>query len=167
MEIRPIRSEELTEVGDLTVAAYAGVGHLDDESDYEVELRDVGSRARQAVVLVAVEPGAEGVVGAVTYVPDRASPYAEFDVEHAAGIRMLAVAPHAQGRGIGEALVLDCLGRAQADGRREVILHTTKAMAAAHRLYARLGFERDPNLDWWPTPGIELIGFRKHLSPNP
>lgn len=164
MQIRPVRPEEYSEVGDLTVAAYAVVGHFEDEDDdYEAELRDVARRAGQAVVLVAVD-GDDGVVGAVTYVPDKASPYAEFDIDHAAGIRMLAVSPEHQGRGVGEALVLDCLGRARAAGRREIILHTTKRMAAAHRLYARLGFARDPNLDWWPTPSVELLGYRRHLE---
>jgi GNAT superfamily N-acetyltransferase len=164
VEIRPVRAEEYSEVGDLTVAAYAVVGHFQDEDDaYEAELRDVARRASHAEVLVAVDAD-DGVVGAVTYVPDRASPYAEFDLEHAAGIRMLAVSPDHQGQGVGEALMLECLGRARAAERREIILHTTTRMAAAHRLYERLGFERDPNLDWWPTPTIELLGYRRHLE---
>jgi len=162
VEIRPVRTEEFTELGDLTVDAYAGIGHLDDDGEYEAELRDVAGRASGAVVLVAVD--GDRVAGGVTYVPDRASPYAEFDAEHAAGIRMLAVHPERQGQGVGEALMRECLTRARAEGRREVILHSTPQMAAAHRLYDRLGFGRDPNLDWWPTAGIELLGFRCHLA---
>ena len=160
MEIRPIRPEEHSDLADITVSAYLGTGHVDDE--YETALRDVAGRVAGAEVLVAVaDDGA--VVGGVTYVPDRASPYAEFDAEHAAGIRMLAVRPDAQGQGIGEALVHECVNRATHAGHRELILHTGVAMKAAQRLYERLHFERDPNLDWWPTPSFELVGYRMHL----
>lgn len=163
MEIRAVRDEEHSELADLTVAAYRQVGHVED--GYEVELRDVAGRVAGAEVLVAVDDEADGrLLGGVTFVPDHASPYAEFDVEHAAGIRMLAVHPDAQGRGVGEALTLACLERARTLGRREVILHSTPFMTTAHGIYARLGFTRDPNLDWWPEPSVELLGFRLTLD---
>jgi GNAT superfamily N-acetyltransferase len=162
MEIRHVRDEEHTELADLTVAAYRQVGHVEDS--YENELRDVPGRVAGAEVLVAVDDDSERILGGVTFVPDHASPYAEFDIEHAAGIRMLAVHPDAQGRGVGEALTLDCIDRARALGRREVILHSTPWMTTAHGVYERLGFSRDPNLDWWPVPSVELFGFRLHLD---
>ena len=37
-------------------------------------------------------------------------------------------------------------------------------MAAAHRLYARLGFRRDPDLDWHPLPDVLLVAFRLDLE---
>jgi hypothetical protein len=37
-------------------------------------------------------------------------------------------------------------------------------MAAAHRLYARLGFVRVPERDWEPVPGVQLLGFRLDLE---
>lgn len=163
MEIRPVRDEEHTEVADLTVAAYLGTGHVDDE--YEPVLRDVAGRVAGAEVFVAVDDGGR-ILGGVTYVPDRASPYAEFDIEHAAGIRMLAVRPDAQGQGVGEALTQECIRHAKDQGRRELILHSGLTMKAAHHMYEKLGFERDPNLDWWPTATIELLGYRMHLAPR-
>lgn len=163
VEIRPVRDEEHSELADITVAAYLGIGHVDDE--YEPELRDVAGRVAGAEVFVAVDEDGR-LLGGVTYVPDRASPYAEFDAEHAAGVRMLAVRPDAQGQGVGEALTLECVQRAIAAGRTELILHSGLTMTAAHRMYEKLGFERDPNLDWWPTPGIELLGYRMHLDPR-
>jgi GNAT superfamily N-acetyltransferase len=166
MEIRRVRDEEHTELADLTVLAYRHGGHLDDGVDeiYEGELRDVEGRAAGAIVLVAVDDDEDRILGGVTFVPDHASPYAEFDIEHAAGIRMLAVHPEAQGRGVGEALAMECVERARALGRCEVILHSTSTMRAAHHIYERLGFARDPNLDWWPAPNVELFGFRLHLD---
>lgn len=162
VEIRPVRPEEHSDLADITVAAYLGTGHVDDE--YETALRDVAGRVAGAEVLVAVDDNGQ-VLGGITYVPDRASPYAEFDADHAAGVRMLAVHPEAQGQGIGEGLVMECISRARKAGRRELILHSGLAMKSAHRLYERLGFSRDPNLDWWPTPSIELVGYRMHLEP--
>ncbi|QGG95092.1 GNAT family N-acetyltransferase [Actinomarinicola tropica] len=161
MEIRPVRPEEHTELADLTVAAYRHSGY--DEDGYEEELRDVAGRASGAEVLVLVDDDGR-IVGGVTFVPDHASPYAEFDAEHACGIRMLAVHPDAQGQGVGEALATECIGRARRLGRHEVILHSARTMRAAQHIYERLGFERDPNLDWWPNPTVELLGFRLHLS---
>jgi hypothetical protein len=34
-------------------------------------------------------------------------------------------------------------------------------MTTAHRVYARLGYERDPDRDWSPLPGVDLLAFRK------
>ena len=39
-------------------------------------------------------------------------------------------------------------------------------MASAQRLYERLGFERDPEHDWSPAPGIELLAFTLELRPG-
>lgn len=161
VEIRRVRAEEHSDLAELTVAAYLGVDHVDEE--YEGSLRDVAGRVAGAEVLVAVNDDGQ-VLGGITYVPDQASPYAEFDGEHAAGIRMLAVLPDAQGEGVGTALVAECIDRARRDARREIILHTGLKMKAAHHLYEHLGFERDPNLDWWPTASIELLGYRMHLE---
>ena len=35
---------------------------------------------------------------------------------------------------------------------------------AAHRIYERLGFERRPELDWTPVPGVDLRGYALRLS---
>src|SRR5215510_6244871 len=54
-------------------------------------------------------------------------------------VRLLAVAPEARGLGVGEALMRECLRRAQESGASGITLHTTEMMQAAMRLYARLG----------------------------
>ncbi len=36
-------------------------------------------------------------------------------------------------------------------------------MRAAHRIYERLGFTRDPERDWSPLPGVELLAFALRL----
>ena len=64
-----------------------------------------------------------------------------------ASIRTLAVLPEARGRGVGEALTRECLRRAYERGAAAVGLHTNPFMAAANRLYERLGFRRAPEFD--------------------
>ena len=57
-------------------------------------------------------------------------------------VRLLAVAPAARGRGVGVALMHECLRRARQSGATALTLHTTEIMEAAMRLYERLGFRR-------------------------
>jgi ribosomal protein S18 acetylase RimI-like enzyme len=164
MEIRPVRPGEHRALGDLIVAAYAAIDPaVVDEDGYAGELRDVAGRAADAEVLVAIDDGGT-VLGGVTYVPGPDSPWAEFSEPDGAGIRMLAVAPEAQGRGIGEALSRACVDRARATGRGQIVLHSTERMTTAHRIYERLGFARDASLDWEPLPGFWLRGFRLRLG---
>ena len=76
---------------------------------------------------------------------------------------MLAVAPWAQGRGVGRALVEACIGRARAEGRSAIAILTRPSMRAAHNLYETLGFERDKAADWEFEPGEWLWGYRLGL----
>lgn len=162
MRIRPLRPEDHDAVGALTVAAYADVEPATVGTGYDGELRDVAARSTGVEILVAEDD--TRILGAVTYVPGPRSPAAEFTEDDAAGIRMLAVATGAQRRGVGEALTRACVERARTQGRRQVILHSTDNMTAAHRLYLRLGFRRDPSIDWEPEPGLWLRGFRLRLD---
>jgi ribosomal protein S18 acetylase RimI-like enzyme len=166
MEIRPVRPDEYAVLGAITVDAYVGLdGHV-PEPEYERELADIGRRAEAeaTLVLAAIDEEDGGrVLGGVTYVRDHSSPMAEHLLDGTASIRMLAVAPAAQGRGVGRRLSEACIELARADGAHEVVLHSTPWMTAAHRLYLSLGFERDPSLDFSPVPGIDLLGFRIKL----
>ncbi len=57
-----------------------------------------------------------------------------------AHIVRLAVAPAEQGRGIGNALLADCLRELRLHGAREITLNTPGSNAASQRLYQRAGF---------------------------
>jgi ribosomal protein S18 acetylase RimI-like enzyme len=163
--VREARADEYARAGDLTVEAYAALpgDHLAD--GYDALLRDAARRAVEAVLLVAVDDGGGGgVVGCVTYVPGAEYEWAEGLGEDEVGIRMLAVDPAAQSQGAGEALVRACIERARAAGKRAVFLHSTGEMAAAHRLYGRLGFSRVPDRNFQPTPTLQLFAFRLDLG---
>jgi ribosomal protein S18 acetylase RimI-like enzyme len=149
-------------VGELIVAAYRTLPERQtpEHRAYETTLRDVAARVRHSTVLVAEADGR--VVGTVTYALPP-SPDAETDDPHAAEIRMLAVDASARGRGIGRQLVEACIERARRDGRRRVVLHTREVMEHARRIYDRLGFRREPTLDFRVGP-VELLGYVLELG---
>jgi len=157
--IREAAAPDFKAAADVAVAAYRTI---DPElGGYEARLRDVAGRTRHATVLVAVDDGR--VIGTATYVGDPASPLAESDDPGDAGLRMLAVSPDAMGRGAGKALVEEAIARARSDGRRRLVLLSRHTMKAAHAIYDRLGFEREPGLDeTWD--GGTLLGFALRLS---
>ena len=155
--VREVRSEEHHAVGALTLDAYRALLGPDMDAGYADELADVAGRASQADVLVAVDEGGR-LLGAITYVPGP-GPMAWFDGREEAGVRMLAVAPAAQGRGIGSSLVAACVERATAAGKARLLLHTTAAMTAAHRLYVRAGFRRYPAGDRVLDDGLLLLAY--------
>ena len=159
MEVRRIRPDELERAGDVCVAAYDPL-LTGAEDDYRERLHDVATRDAQAEVWVAVL--ADVVVGVVTYCPP-GSPWREIGREHEGEFRMLAVDPAAQGTGAGTALARLCEERSREDGATGMALSSLATMHAAHRIYTRLGYEREPARDWSPVAGVELLAFSKSL----
>lgn len=84
-------------------------------------------------VLLAREPGRGTVVGCVALL---AYPEAVFE------LAKMAVAPAAQGRGIGRQLIAAAIDRAQALGGARLFLGTNSKLAAAIHLYEEAGFVR-------------------------
>jgi ribosomal protein S18 acetylase RimI-like enzyme len=164
VEVREVRSDEYEQAGAVVVAAYRNLPGAHMSDGYARELANVRQRAVEAEVLVAVADRNGQLFGCVTFVPDATSPWAEGVEEDEAAIRMLAVDPAAQGRGVGRALVDACLDRARARGRSGVFLHSTPWMQAAHHLYASAGFVRVPPRDWLPHPEVPLLAFRRDLN---
>ncbi|MDX3225685.1 GNAT family N-acetyltransferase [Streptomyces sp. ME19-01-6] len=164
MTIRRARDEELDGIGELTAQAYLGDGLLEfGESDsYLAQLRDAGRRAELAEVLVAADAESDEVLGAVAFAVYGGA-YAELARPGEGEFRMLAVHPEARRRGAAEALVRACLGRARELGLERIVISSQQKMAAAHRLYGRLGFVRAPERDWEPIPGISLWAFTVEL----
>lgn len=171
MIIRTAHAAELDAISELVISVYVGSGLVSADSGYVEELGDAARRAREAQLLVAVDEPAPGdldgvdmrqLLGTVTYCPG-GTKLAEVAAPGEAGFRMLAVDPRARGRGIGEALVQECLDRARAEGAAAMRLSTKEDMHAAHRLYERLGFSRTPALDWSPEPDVKLLTYALDL----
>ncbi len=160
-EIREARRDEYDAAGELCVLAYSAIDAETDLGDYARHLRDVRRRAEVVPVLVAAQPDGT-LLGTITYVPGP-GPYAESDDPDEAAFRMLGVAPWAQGRGIGRALVEECIRRARADGRRGIVILTRPSMRVAHGMYESMGFVRNPGGDVEYEPGEWLWGYRLAL----
>lgn len=158
IEIRVARPADVRDAGDVVAHAYQVDLVVSDS--YLRQLRDSATRAAHAVLLVAVD--GDTVVGTITWarggtlLAQRAGP-------DEAELRMLGVAPAARGRGVAEALVQACLEQARAAGATGVVLSTQTQMAAAQRLYERLGFERRVERDWVPEPGVQLLAYSRAL----
>lgn len=170
VRVRRARGPELPAVGLLTERAYEPFV-LGPDDPYRARLRDAAARDREAEVWVAEVWVAEGLapeaaapvlLGTVTVCPP-GSGWREVARDDEGEFRMLAVAPDAQGRGVGAALARAVLDRFAADGLRAVVLSSLPAMTAAHGLYRSLGFHRAPDRDHHPAPGVELWAFERPL----
>jgi ribosomal protein S18 acetylase RimI-like enzyme len=163
MHLRRARPEDYEAIGAITVAAYQP--QLNEaSSSYAQQLANAEARDRQAELWVAVGPDDREVLGTVTICRE-GSPYREVAVADEGEFRMLAVAPQAQGQGVGEALVRHVIDRFREEGATAVVMSTNaRGTAPAQRLYQRLGFVRCPERDWSPMPGVELIVYRLELA---
>ena len=152
--IRVARPPDVALAGDVVAGAY--LNDLSVSDGYVEFLRDAATRAREAVLLVAMDGGL--LLGSVTYALG-GTPLAQRAGADEAELRMLGVSPAARGRGVATALVRECIDRARRDGARRIVLSTQPEMLAAQRLYQRLGFARRPDLDWLPEPAVILLGY--------
>lgn len=158
--VRPVHSDEYDKVGDLVMAAYGALRPV--RGPYEDEIRSVAERAAGADVLVAVDDSGE-LLGTVTFVSGHGSYAREIARGGEAEFRMLAVAPQAQGRGVGRALVEECLRRARALRMDRLVLSSGDWMTSAHRLYENCRFRRTPERDWEPAPHVRLVTYALDL----
>jgi ribosomal protein S18 acetylase RimI-like enzyme len=156
VRIRRATDDDLEAVGEVTVAAYSDFT-LGPDDPYVARLRDSARRAAEAELWVA-EDDDGAILGSVTRCPV-GSPWREISRPGEGEFRMLAVAPAARGRGVGEALTRHVLALCAAVDEYVVVISSLAEMASAHRIYARLGFRRLPERDWSPTDGVHLLAF--------
>jgi ribosomal protein S18 acetylase RimI-like enzyme len=170
LTIRDARPDEFTALGRLLVEAYSGLAGFPTEAaqpQYYELLADIGrfTEKPQARLLAAVAPRGE-LVGGIVYFGDMAhygSGGTATSVKNASGIRLLGVSTRYRNLGAGRALTQACIELARKAGRAEVILHTTRAMQVAWRLYESLGFVRSEDLDF-SQQGLPVFGFRLRLK---
>ncbi|QBE48585.1 GNAT family N-acetyltransferase [Leucobacter triazinivorans] len=133
--------QDIAAASALVREAYEGDYRL--EEAYLAEIADVRGRAAAAEVWVAEDPGSGALLGTVT-VPRPGTRLHEDTAEDEMDVRLLGVARHARGRGVGERLMLHCVDLARRRGAARLVLHTASQMRAAIRLYERMGFTRIP-----------------------
>jgi ribosomal protein S18 acetylase RimI-like enzyme len=106
-------------------------------------IEEVKQRGKILLALSA----AKDVLG-IVIVGTHLNPYRQVATEDEVEMQLLGTAPDARGRGVGEALCRAFEARAREDGFRKAVLSTQPMMHAAHKLYAKLGYIRNPARDW-------------------
>jgi GNAT superfamily N-acetyltransferase len=145
--VRPADSSELDAVVEVLHVAHSEFANTLPPSVYAAYIDnviDVYSRLAVSELLVAELD--DRIVGAITVYPD-ASDEGWGWPAHWAGLRAVAVAPDARGRGIGRQLAAAAIARARELDREAICLHTAHFMRAAVPLYQSLGFQRCPDYD--------------------
>jgi len=128
---------------------------------YLENILDVRSRFGIADVIVAELNGK--IAGTVTLFLKAAHFTPEGWPEEWAGVRLLAVHPDYRDRGIGRALMEECIRRARNAGKTAIGLHTSVLMAVARRMYEKMGFQRAPEYDYHPAPDVVVMAYRLDL----
>lgn len=137
--------DDVHRLGAIVREAYLNIPDYPPDPEYDDTLDKVAERAQHGVIVVAELDGEP--VGCLTFVADPASELFHWHQSDVTCIRMFAVDPRAQGRGVGAAMLQWCLDETRRLGRRGIGLHTISEMLSAQRLYHRFGFERRPQHD--------------------
>ena len=166
---RNAKPEEFEAAGELMVQVYSQLDGFPKENEqpaYYKMLRNVGSLTVKpdTELLIAVSP--EGNIdGAVIFFGDMqyyGSGGTATKEKNSAGFRLLAVNPKTRGAGIGKLLTIYCINRAKEKKAGQVVIHTTKAMLTAWKMYEKLGFRRSEDLDFMQE-ALPVFGFRLKL----
>jgi len=82
--------------------------------------------------------------------------------QYAAGFRLLAVNTKTRGKGLAKLLIRACINQAKKDGFNHLLIHSTKSMMVAWKIYERMGFIRFPDIDFTQN-NVEVYGFKLSL----
>lgn len=168
--IRDAKAQEYEEIGQMMAHVYSGLEGFPKQSEqpeYYKVLFHVGDLAQNpgTRLLVAASPenhilGAVVFIGEMQYYGSGGIAPKERD---ATGFRLLVVREEARGKGIGRRLTQECIERTRKMNIGQVILHTTKAMITAWRMYESMGFKRSDDLDFMQGE-LPVFGFRLMLT---
>ncbi|MBX7152345.1 GNAT family N-acetyltransferase [bacterium] len=168
--IRNARPEEFKTVGDLMVWVYSqleGFPKQNEQPDYYKMLANIGELTKKPHTELIVAVSSEGkIAGGVVYFSDMqvyGSGGTATKEKNASGFRLLAVDPDVRGHGIGKLLTLECIRKAKEHNNSQVIIHSTKAMQVAWKMYEKLGFKRSEDLDFMQV-NLPVFGFRLILE---
>ncbi len=161
--VRPVRPEEYGDAGRQTRAGFTALfGEAD--ADYLQMVADVAGRCDRTTVLVAVDDDGL-IVGSITVeLTGKVDPERDLAPDEA-HLRMLGVAPAAQGRGAGRALIEAAAALARAAGKGRLTLGTLPEMVAARHLYDRMGFRAGPPVEH--SPGRCHLAYEMDLEALP
>lgn len=168
VRVRLVRHDEVELVGRLTERAYSN--DYEVTASYAEDLRDAASRAREDEVWVAEDIATGTILGSV-WTPRPGQRISQLARQGELDFRMLAVAPEARGRGIGQTLAGHVIALGRDRGALRVVMNSGPEMLGAHRLYERLGFvhltEREGPKEVAPGVVVHLYAFGYDLQASP
>ncbi|MBE0649273.1 MAG: GNAT family N-acetyltransferase [Bacteroidales bacterium] len=164
--VRNARPEEFEKAGKLLVRVYSqleGFPKPSEMPDYYKMLANVGllTQNPETELLVAVSFLGE-IAGAVVYIGDMkyyGSGGTATQEKNASGFRLLGVDEATRGHGVGRLLINECMRKAREAKQKQVIIHTTRSMQTAWKIYENMGFKRSADLDFLQG-NLEVFGFR-------
>jgi GNAT superfamily N-acetyltransferase len=165
-QVRNAKPSEFAEIGQLMVQVYSnleGFPKPAEQPGYYQLLAGVGDLTEKpkTEILVAVSED-DKVLGAVVYFGDMqyyGSGGIATEEKNAAGFRLLAVDAAARGLGLGKVLTRACIEKAKGENLSQMIIHTTKTMQTAWKMYEKIGFKRSEDLDF-KQGELSVFGFR-------
>ncbi len=169
VRIRDSLAHETEAIEQLTLTAYAEYAAAVTPEFWSAYRRNIAEAIRLRLPgerVVAEATGSGRLLGSVLLIP-AAHSAADADVHGRPEARLLAVDPAARGRGIGRALMTECIRRARAAGAAALYLHTTESMRTALGMYERMGFVRVPRHDFSPAADVLVKGYRLALGEAP
>lgn len=165
-QVRNAKPDEFMELGKLMVQVYSqleGFPTATEQPNYYKMLANIGELTNnpKTELLVAVSSDCK-IVGGVVYFGDMkyyGSGGSATKEQNTSGFRLLAVDDTARGYGIGKLLTNECIKKAIDNKHSQIIIHSTKAMQIAWKMYENLGFKRSEDLDFMQQE-LPVFGFR-------
>jgi ribosomal protein S18 acetylase RimI-like enzyme len=164
--IRNANPSEFDDIGKLMVQTYSnleGFPKQDEQPNYYKMLANIGELTQKPATELLVAVSDEGkIAGAVVYFSDMqyyGSGGTATQEKNAAGFRLLAVDTGIRGKGIGKLLTTECILRAKEKNLSQMVIHTTKSMQTAWKMYENLGFKRSDDLNFMQGE-LPVFGFR-------
>jgi GNAT superfamily N-acetyltransferase len=168
--VRNAKPAEFKKIGELMVQVYSqleGFPSQSEQPDYYNMLSNIGELTNKPQTELLVAVSQDGTIGGgVVYFADMkyygSGGTATLEL-NASGFRLLAVDPSTRGKGIGKLLTCECISKAKKDKKGKIVIHTTKAMKVAWKMYENLGFKRSEDLDFMQGE-LPVFGFRLILE---
>ena len=164
--VRDATLNEFPEIGELMVNVYSqleGFPTKNEQPNYYKMLANIGSLTENPKTKLLIAISSSGKIGGgVVYFGDMkyyGSGGTATREKNASGFRLLAVDPATRGQGIGKLLTKACIQMAKDEKQNQMIIHTTKAMQIAWKMYENMGFKRSRDLDFIQGE-LPVFGFR-------
>ena len=164
--VRDATLNEFPEIGELMVNVYSqleGFPTKNEQPNYYKMLANIGSLTENPKTKLLIAISSSGKIGGgVVYFGDMkyyGSGGTATGEKNASGFRLLAVDPATRGQGIGKLLTKACIQIAKDEKQNQMIIHSTKAMQIAWKMYENMGFKRSRDLDFIQGE-LPVFGFR-------